>query len=690
MACGLAAAIAALATGGPLGPLLPHLLPTCAFASASLLLVSASPRDRRVFFLLGTFALTGSAFARAMTSGLLGYWPELSSPLFRGIFPEAFAQAALWRFAVVFPAVHRFTPFDLFARRAAAAAWGIASFLFFANLLAAYGVMEETLAVFGRDHRGNLFWHLFAVAALPAVATIFVRAWRAPRSERRKVARFAYAIGAGATPFLVAGLARLTLPGVDRWIATATGSGRLLVDVTIIGALAAMPVMATLAVIIDRPFELQTILPGSLRGRVGRWSRSLGGRSQREQLTAALDRLRLARGPREIAEVLRRELQFGVGARSVTVLDIAAIPQDSALISMLDQSSGPIELSRGCEPFLLLPRQDRRWLEANGVALAAAMRHRDGGVAAVVFLGARRGGDPFNRTDRWFISTLLSGAAAAWDASLAPDPALIATDVALECAMCGLVGDVAPLACGCGGATRTAALPHKLGDRLLVTRRLGAGGMGVVYRGRDITLGRDVALKTLPALRDGMVSRLRAEASVMATLNHHSLATIYSLELWRSTPVLVVEYFPRGTLAQALARGPMDVTEVLALGIRLADALSYMHARGVLHRDLKPSNIGLTIDGAAKLLDFGLATGSELPAGTPEYLPPEALDGAPPDVAVDLWGLATVLRNACERRADESRTLTAFFDRALAPAPEARFQSSDEMRKAMESLITDH
>ncbi|MBA2302336.1 MAG: serine/threonine protein kinase [Acidobacteria bacterium] len=698
-ACGLAAAMVALATGRPLVHLLPHLLLTCAFASASLLLASASPRDRRVFFLLATFALAGGAFARAMMSGLPGHWPPLSSPMFRGIFPEAFVQAALWRFAVVFPAVHRFTAVDLWARRAAAVAWGVASCLFLANVLLAHGVMEERLDVLGRDHPGNLFWHLFAMAALPAVATILIRAYRAPRRERAKVARFAYAIGAGTAPLLLAGLARLLLPGVNRWMLTDSGVGRLWVDVTIVGALAAMPVLTTLAVIVDRPFVLQTILPAALRRWAARWHvrfsdtvrlRSFGRHSHRERLTAALDRVRLTRGAREIADVLCRELQFGVGARAVRILDIASLPSDTALATMLEGSSAPIDLSRESEPFVLLPQRDRDWLEVNAVALAAALRLRDGTVPVVAVLGTRRGGAPFNRADRWFISTLLTGAAAAWDAGIPPGPSSHPSDdVALECSLCGLVGDVSPIRCGCAAAATLAALPQRVADRFLVTRRLGAGGMGVVYLGRDITLGREVALKTLPALRDGMVSRLRDEARVMAALNHDALATIYSLEVWRHTPVLVLEYFPCGTLADRLARRPMTIDEVLTLGIRVADALTYMHSRGVLHRDLKPSNIGLTLDGAAKLLDFGLATGSEWPAGTPQYLPPEALQGAPPDAAVDLWALATVLLKASGGPADQPIELTAFFDRALATDPALRLRSSAEMWRALRSLIPD-
>jgi len=183
-----------------------------------------------------------------------------------------------------------------------------------------------------------------------------------------------------------------------------------------------------------------------------------------------------------------------------------------------------------------------------------------------------------------------------------------------------------------------------------------------------------------------MVSRLRDEARAMAALNHESLATIYSLELWRRTPVLVVEYFPCGTLADKLARGAMPLADVLALGIRLAEALTYMHARGVLHRDVKPSNIGLTTEGVAKLLDFGLTAECETSAGTPEFLPPEALEGGAPDAALDLWGLSTVLLHACGGGGQEPEALIGFFDRALAADPGLRFQSSADLCAALKTV----
>jgi tRNA A-37 threonylcarbamoyl transferase component Bud32 len=682
-ASGLARAALTIVGGGSIGLLAPRLLVTSAFAGASLLLASAAARDRRVLLLLAAFTFAATAFARAVLIGLGG---DGSGVLFRGVFPEAFAPAALGQFAVLFPSVQRFARFDVWARRAAAAAWGLTACLFTANLVTAYGWLVGPLGFLGRDDPGNAFWYIFAATPVPAILAIFVRANRSSRAERERVGRLGYALAAGTAPFLLTGVARMGIPGVERWMLTGTGPARLAVDVTILGALAMMPFLATLAVIVDRPFELQTVVPPPLR----RWfaatrmrladfadTGSLRRRRCRERLTAALEHMRLAGSSGEIVDVLRRELPFGAGVRSLTVLEAEDLPADSAILAVLAASSVPIVFSEHSEPFALLPRREREWLDAHDVALASSIRLRDGSIAAVALSGPRRGGGVYDRIDRWFISTLLTGAAAAWGGWQTEADG---EDEAFECEHCGVVAKTVPIPCGCDARAVRASLPRILSGKFEVSRRLGAGGMGVVYLARDTALGRHVALKTLPARRDESVARLRDEARAMAALNHPSLATIYGLEVWRRTPVLVVEYLAGGTLTGRLAHGLLPRAEVLALGLWLADALTYMHARGVLHRDLKPGNIGLTADGVMKLLDFGLSADWGTPAGTPAYLPPEALAGAPPDVAVDLWGLCTVLHDAGGRQYEE---FNAFFSRAFAASRDDRFHSSVEIRGAL-------
>jgi hypothetical protein len=402
------------------------------------------------------------------------------------------------------------------------------------------------------------------------------------------------------------------------------------------------------------------------------------------RVTRALERLSRARGTREAIAVLSREIGDLLGAESVGILvpdqngrfvnwpDAAVfLRADGGLAALMRQAVEPLDVSATGTLFALLPREDRDWIAANDAHLVAPLKRRDGDIAAVVAIGPKRSGAPFDRRDRWMIVALLATATSPFDdngpssemleglrsASAAIDEA------AFECPQCGVVAASPSLPCGCGRAAILAALPHWVAQKFRVERRVGTGGMGVVYLAHDAALDRDVALKTLPRLRPGAVARLREEARAMAALNHESLATLYGLEIWRGTPVLVVEYFANGTLATRLSRGPLSLEDAVALGVRLARALVYMHARTMEHRDLKPSNIAFTASGAAKLLDFGLATLSSPPdagdepsdrdemngepfVGTRDYAPPEALEGVPSSPNGDRWALAVVILEA--------------------------------------------
>jgi hypothetical protein len=389
----------------------------------------------------------------------------------------------------------------------------------------------------------------------------------------------------------------------------------------------------------------------------------------------------------------------------------------------------PLDVSPDAALLALLPRQDRDWIAVNGGHLIVPWSRRDGEIAAVVTLGPKTNGLPFDRRDRWLIVTVLAAATAALEDR---EGVLPSSEVAFECPVCGVVAASRPLPCRCGSDAALAALPYCVARKFFVRRRIGSGGMGIVYLARDATLDREVALKTLPGLHRDAVRRLTDEARAMAALNHESLATLYGLEVWRDTPVLVVEYFPQGTLARRLSEHLLAPADAVALGIRIARALVYMHAKGVLHRDLKPSNIAFNATGAAKLLDFGLATlvspstnvDDEPPfgrvgtirerfAGTPAYVPPETYRGVPSSPAVDLWALSVIMLEAVSGVNPFSTThrearfrgaaavsipelgsqhfravpsLRAFLERALAAAPALRFQPSQEFQAALESV----
>jgi len=195
----------------------------------------------------------------------------------------------------------------------------------------------------------------------------------------------------------------------------------------------------------------------------------------------------------------------------------------------------------------------------------------------------------------------------------------------------------------------------------LVGERIGVGGMGEVYRARDTSLPRDVAIKVLPqafANDADRLARFEREARVLASLDHPHIGTILGVEESDGIRALVLGLVEGDTLAERIARGPIPLAEALEYARQIADALEAAHEKGIIHRDLKPSNIKITAAGVVKVLDFGLAKAGPLPSsdvlgatvtasgvvlGTAAYMSPEQARGQVVDKRADIWAFGCVL-----------------------------------------------
>jgi Tol biopolymer transport system component len=204
-----------------------------------------------------------------------------------------------------------------------------------------------------------------------------------------------------------------------------------------------------------------------------------------------------------------------------------------------------------------------------------------------------------------------------------------------------------------------------------ITAKIGAGGMGEVYRARDTRLDRDVALKILPPAFAGdpeRLARFEREARTLATLNHPHIGHIYGLEESDGVRALVLEFVDGPTLADRIAPGPIPIDEALIIARQIAEGLEAAHDKGIIHRDLKPANIKVRTDGTVKVLDFGLAkafdstsagtadmsasptitspplmTGVGAILGTAAYMSPEQARGQAIDKRTDIWAFGCVL-----------------------------------------------
>ena len=256
-----------------------------------------------------------------------------------------------------------------------------------------------------------------------------------------------------------------------------------------------------------------------------------------------------------------------------------------------------------------------------------------------------------------------------------------------------------------------------------VVAAVGRGGMGEVYRARDLTLSRHVALKTLPASLAGdpvRLQRLEREAQLLASLSHPNIAIIHGITGDRLDRCLVLEFVEGETLDERIAHGRLAPEQAARIGRQIAAALESAHAAGVIHRDLKPSNVKITADDHVKVLDFGLARAADVavgssattmatPAlsetgmvlGTPGYMSPEQARGGRVDHLTDIWAFGCVLFEMLSGKAaglagePELSALPAstpdplrrLVRRCLRPAPAQRLQSAGDARIELDDFL---
>jgi serine/threonine-protein kinase len=276
--------------------------------------------------------------------------------------------------------------------------------------------------------------------------------------------------------------------------------------------------------------------------------------------------------------------------------------------------------------------------------------------------------------------------------------------------------------------------PHSSIAHYRIASKIGAGGMGEVYRATDTKLGRDVALKLLPAEMASdpeRLARFRREARAVATLNHPHIVTIFSVEEADGIHFLTMELVEGQSLDRLIPESGLPVERIVEIASALADALAAAHDKGIVHRDLKPANVMVTGEGRVKVLDFGLAkemrphdpadatltsagkTAVGVVLGTPAYMSPEQIAGRTLDHRTDIFSLgiilyemasgrrpfegassaelaSTILRDTprplTEIRADLGNDLCRLIQRCLEKEPRDRFSSARDVRDGLQAL----
>jgi eukaryotic-like serine/threonine-protein kinase len=427
----------------------------------------------------------------------------------------------------------------------------------------------------------------------------------------------------------------------------------------------------------------------------------------RKILLSLVSRVRFETDPSDLAALVVQQIDEALHPERVAILArglddtcltavtalgeaVDPLPLDGGLVAMLRWSDDPLEilLADPRSPLRRLPPEERAWVERSRAALLVPVHGDDRSLLGVVVLGERRSEEAYTAEDRALLASIAAQMALGFDVARlrrrlegatvgSTDRDLTTRVVApsahamAECPRCGRCEDAGVLVCPADGSPMALAglVPRVLDHKYRLEHLLGRGGMGAVYRARDMRLDRLVAVKVVRADLIGNPDarrRFRREAQIIARLQHPAIVAVFDYgTLDDGSAYLVMEFVRGEDLRRVLVReSRLDPARAVRILSTVCGAIEAAHREGVLHRDLKPENIVLPAgDLDAKVLDFGIAkvtaadhTGAAVASpdaatvltvegavvGTPAYMAPEQLRGQAPDARADVFSLGVI------------------------------------------------
>jgi tRNA A-37 threonylcarbamoyl transferase component Bud32 len=514
----------------------------------------------------------------------------------------------------------------------------------------------------------------------------------------------------------------------------------------------------------DRELTIREVVTGSSGVYLGLLAASIAAFRYRERARVSLDRrffreeydareilmslatrVRLETNPADVASTVVQRIDAALHPESVAILvsgiedgrltpvsvlhrPIEGLPLDGGLASMLRWSNEPLDifLRDPRSPARRLPRDEQEWLERSGIVLLVPVLGQDGALIAIITLGGRRSEDAYTDEDRQLLAGIAAQMALGFDVARLRRPALsiassdttrlLTPEAMRECPKCGRCEGATVALCPSDGSTLAPVpfVPRVIDNKYRLDQLLGRGGMGAVYRARDMRLDRLVAIKVVRAELLGdpdARGRFRREAQIVARLQHPSIVAIYDYGTLANGGAYIVMELVRGEdLRRVLSReGRLEPTRAATILTNVCGAIEAAHREGVLHRDLKPENILLPGSGSeVKVLDFGVAkligdeatdaasdastadaatirTTAGMIVGTPAYMAPEQLHGGTTDARTDVFSLGVIAYEMFSGRLPFGRGTLA--EVTLAQARGASALALPDVSPAMERAV---